>query len=567
MRKNIIKLIAVLTLSTIALSVNSKSVKGEWVYNPDTGSDVWVDLSDWNNPDLLFDQNGNPVRPSIIGVEINEPHAVYFGHQDFAWTYIFTDDSYGSVVLPTSYEYNNFSYPITEAALSDGANVSEIIVPDCYEDFDFYSVKNTLKKVVFENDNTVIRSLERLQEAQVYVERKGHDEVTVTYLNQDGSIRALEVVDRGSSAEYSNWEEKPFFTLVGWEGADLSCVTEDVVVSPVYELTKTETAGKLTLANDNVIYKESPYASHYKINPQFENVTGEYDYSVIITSSKGMKVTYTRAALERKDLFGVRNAEIEFPLLKDVYDLHVIATDDSEAVFEKHIEFTPEYRRVDETHLTIGWEWKPLSDYYIPSYDSEMVIGDRLYFSAFFDGQIEERSAEAYNSRGYSFYPSWDEEKQLHYFEFSEEQSYYIRIGHGGAIIAQVNVTDPNKVESEEILWDDSWGQRPMDWNSDWVKNENGSWVPPTETPDEEVIEEPTETPNEVEDPTEEVEEVKETPDVEDREEPTEGEIEEGTETPDEVEESTPTGDPSRVLILASAMALALVSLKKSISK
>ena len=435
MRKNIIKIMSMVVISNLVLGCAVISAQ--------------TSVSDTTTATATPSSTPKEVLPSVLDVCLDKDGrddgpTVYSGRNKDSFTYILRDKVSQEVTLPTSYTYRNHVYPITQVNGIDSNAAQTIIAPSSYTKVDLDPTEN-LKKIIIENDSATLKYLKELQEAQVYVERKGHDEVTVTYLNLDGSIKALEVVDRGSSAKYVGTVEKPYFTFKGWTGADLTNVTENITVKPVIELTKTETAGKLCLANDDVLVKDGFYDDSYEIKPQFENVTGDLDYKVIISSDKGMHATYTKEFLETESW---QYTEVYLPLVNDVYDVCVIATDSSEVTYEKHIALKP-YGIVRDTQVNS----KSLVDYFIEPVKDNLVIGDRIYFTASYNGDLGyQLSAFGYKKQypavadpyfaGEDFNPTWDEDKQMYYIQFDQAGEYRVMMGHS-VMLNSVIVKDP----------------------------------------------------------------------------------------------------------------------------
>lgn len=434
MRKNIIKIMSMVVISNLVLGCAVISAQ--------------TSVSDTITSTATPSSTPKEVLPSVLDVSLDaeggeDGYTVYSGYTENSFEYILDDEISKEVTLPTSYTYRKHVYPIIRVTGTSNA-AQTIIAPSSYTKVDLRPTEN-LKKIIIENDSATLKYLKELQEAQVYVERKGHDEVTVTYLNLDGTIKALEVVDRGSSAKYVGTVEKPYFTFKGWTGADLTNVTENVTVKPVIELTKTETAGKLCLTNDDVLVKDGFYDDSYEIKPQFENVTGDLDYKVIITSDKGMHATYTKEFLETESW---QYTTIYLPLVNDVYDVCVIATDSSEVTYEKHIALKP-YGIVRDTQVNS----KSLVDYFIEPVKDNLVIGDRIYFTASYNGDLGYRlSAFGYKKQypavanpyfaGEVFNPTWDEDKQMYYIQFDQKGEYRIMMGHS-VMLNSVIVKDP----------------------------------------------------------------------------------------------------------------------------
>ena len=519
MRKNIIKIMSMIAIGTLTLTCGVASA--ETTTSTSTPASTTTSTQ--------------PKRSILgVGIVINDS-AVYCGYKEDAFQYWLHDKTSEKIVLPTSYTYRKVSYPITKVSgISQWYKASEVIVPNCYENFELHANPN-LKKVVIENDSTYIRFLQELQEAQVYVEHKGHDEVTVTYLNLDGTVKALEVVDRGSSAKYAGVIEKPFFTFTGWTGADLTKVTENVTVKPVIELTKTETAGTLCLANDNVLAHEDIYDHTYNVVAKFENVTGTLDYKVVITSDKGMHATFTKHFLETESW---QLTQIVFPLINDVYDVCVIATDSSEVTYEKHMSFKPSGNVRDAEN-----NYQDLEDYSIEPFNDNLVVGDKIYFNASYSGEVKRIASVLAFDHPTEISPIWDEEKQMYCIEFTEEGFFMIRFGN--TIVASVDVIKETPTVVEPVV------ETPE--------------LPPTvvdqpTTPTETVVDQP-ETPTETEvaqpsaSPSTSTETVVEQPSVSP-----------STSTVVEVAPAT-TGDSKGVVILVTLMTLSVVGLKIKASK
>ena len=514
MRKNVIKIMSIIAISTLTLTCG--------VASAETTTSTSTPAS-----------TTTPTQPKRSILKLNlkmENGYPLFGYKEDSFEVRILDQISEKIVLPTSYTYRKVSYPITQVSGSSTCyKASEVIVPSCYESV-WIEAHSALKKVVFENDSTEIRTLQELQEAQVYVEHKGHDEVTVTYLNLDGTVKALEVVDRGSSAKYAGVIEKPFFTFTGWTGADLTKVTENVTVKPVIELTKTETAGKLCLANDNVLVHKHTDDMTYMVVPQFENVTGTLDYKVVITSDKGMHATFTKHFLETESW---QLTQINFPLINDVYDVCVIATDSSEVTYEKNMSFKPSGNIRDAMS-----DYHYLKDYSIEPFNDNLVVGDKIYFNVSYSGEVKHIASVLDFDYPTKISPIWDEEKQMYCIEFTEEGFFMIRFGD--TIVASVDVIKETPTVVEPV-------------------------VEPSETPTETVVEQP-ETPTVVDQPTTSTETVVEQPTT-----PTETVVEQPSVSPSTstVVEVTPapTGDSKGVVVLVSLMILSVVGLKIKASK